>query len=246
VEDLNLIQYRQNIHKIIDFYSKTIDTKKIINNILNGQKYIKLTFFIDENNKKLYLEMYRTNIPSFNSISFYVPFLNDFDIMNYQNYYKELSLLNIIEEDRMVFTLDIEKTIENLLNYEESKNSIHDIEVKNPKTELLNNYDLIINYIKRFYSSNKSEGIGFILNLSLDEESYFLEKVNDVSYYKDTNIYFDLDNNFDSNLYELSMIDCLLLVRYNPFYPIKYSDFALISKNIAIENIKLMNNIENF
>lgn len=246
MEDLDLIQYRENIHKIIDFYSKTIDTKKIINNILNGQEYIKLTFFIDENNRKLYLEMYKTNIPSFNSISFYIPFLNNFDIKNYQHKYKELSLLNIIEEDRMVFTLDIESTIENLMNYGEFKTSIHDIEIKNPKTEFLNNYNLIINYIKRFYSSNKSEGIGFILNLSLDNESYFLEKVNDVSYYKDTNIYFDLDNNFDSHLYELLFLDCLHLVQYNPLYSTKYSKFARINKNIAIESIKLMNNIENF
>ncbi len=251
-------KFNYDCNKIIEVLSLKQDYQNIIDNILNGQVYVSIDYTVDVVLQKIYITLQRKiyQIPIFTQKNFYLPFKQDYSIINYLSEYKELEFLNFkkFKDGRSKVMIDIEKTLQNINELKEI-NKITTIKNNNiihpSRKDYKDNYNLLLDYIKNNFENNHSKkDFIFILNVNYKNNEYFLQKI------PYNNIYDNLNNVFFIDNYDIDLRD---LYPFNElfFKERKESNFTIdlkaykntryiFDKEKTIEKILLKNNLKNF
>ncbi len=241
--------------------SLTQDRNNIIENILNGQKYVVFDYIINKLTKKMEISLNKSikNIPYFSIDTFYLPFKNDYHIEDYLYENNQFQFIDsvIYSEDKII--VDVPKSIEKIKKAN-IKKITHNIKYENQERKEFNNdYYLILDYIKQNYKNPllKNEAI-FLLNFNWINKTYFFEKrfynpcykniknIFYISNYKaDIKLLKPLNNIFFTGEKEYVMNS---LSKYNIDNSSKFDKFKEyeLDKEKTIEVIHYINNLKNF
>ncbi len=255
---MNLNQNQESKEYVLNMLFKTQNQEKIINNILNGKKYVRFIIRIDNGimviEKKSPL---KDNIPIFNKKEIYLPYIEKGTLKNYiENYVEFNSLVTTSIENKKIF-VDILKTSIAFKQKEIDINSTktHDFILKKniKRKEMIENYYLIYNFLKENYHVENKSNQAFYLNLSLNYLNLeFVEVINSVDHpLADLDYIFYISKEDLKILAELSVFNKLLHVKFLK-HLIKESKLGILSlsEEIDIERtkdfIKTYNQIKNF
>lgn len=223
----------------------TQDKKKIVENLLNGRRYVRFNFnkIISKDGKELLIEIEKLSstrtIPNFNKNSIYLPYIGrSEDIEDYIKEYSELNTCAIKDKTLTTIYIEVVQTLNNLKENKISTNT-HKIRFRENKqrNEFKENYYFILNFIKENYPLTDENKNAFLLNFDFVLKTCTLKKIKNIDLFK------DLDNIV---YFEERIID------FHSEYPLnlipleKNNSFSMNNIDKTIEKIKIYKNMENF
>jgi len=248
--DLDNELKNENIKYILKllFNTQIKNQEKIINNILNGKKYVR--FFIKNINSNEFLiekrEILKDKIPKFSNNNLYLPYIDRGNIYQYIQSYIELNKLVIKKIENRKIYLNISDTFKIMKDSELAINltKTHDF-IFTEKKENVENYYLIYHFLKENYPYEDKTSNAFYLDLNLEfieiHASNFNFPLNNFNF----NFIFFIPENESEKFYRLRDIPILKnLIEKEPEYRIYLDD--KVDLNNSIEFIKTYNQIKNF
>lgn len=252
LEYTSSLEFEKNNKIYEDFLKKmksTQDYKKIVQNLLDGKKYIEFQFkFYNEvylsgnfkGEKSLILNVRLrntvTNIKDFSLNSIYLPFIDSFKIEDYINKYQELKVFKILKTSYNDIIIDLKETLNNFNTFEFDSIS-HNLKIKNNeiRNKFKEDYKIINDFIKDNNTSKKENP--FFLNFDFKRKILRLEKVNDITLFENLDVIFYLENNIDDlrNIHPFSVLH----------FKYKNSDIVIDIEK-SLEKIQLFKNMSNF
>lgn len=236
----------ENIKYILKllFNTQIKNQEKIINNILNGKKYVR--FFIKNINSNELLiekrEIFKNKIPEFSNNNLYLPYIDRGNIYKYIESYIELNKLIIKKIENRKIYLKTSDTFKNITENELEINltKTHDF-IFTEKKENVENYYLIYNFLKENYPYTNKTRRAFYLDCNLE----FFEIHESNFHLKDFSFIFFIPENESEKFYRLRNIPILKnLIEKESQYRLYLDD--KVDLNNSIEFIKTYNQIKNF
>lgn len=255
IEYINFCEKFEEFTTIMENYR---NYQKVINDIFDNKKYIIFVIVPNFKNKEVSINKLKEleEIPYFNPIEIYLPFIKNGTLEDYINKYEELNTLSILSKSESVVSIDLNKSIENFKEKinKKSKNIKElncNINEKNIKEIFKQNYYKIYNFLE---SKNRIQDEEYkileSLNMVKQEETrYVLLQVDfkNKKYYLDEKGYF---NPHCKNLFCIHKKEFKNIEDIYPFSFLYYEDYSITRKIIevdkTIEFIDNSNNIENF
>lgn len=211
------------------------DKKVIIDNMLQGQKYISFTIHPDHDYPSVLTIRISTTIrtlPSFNSNEFYLPYIEEHQIIPYLNKFLELSLCHSYEVSNYYIKIDITKTLENFKNNQLPFDT-HSISFYNTpkKRKFLETYYDICNYMKETVKVPEKQKYAFVLNFDFKTTRFNLRIVDQFNFH---------------NFEYLFFLEDKKLLQENSNLVFKSQTAAPIDLEMTMEKINLFKSMKNF